>query len=88
VAEFQGLIALRTAPEFLKVKELAINEYTAFDCGWINVEDSGGFFGAWVDGRSVYKISDNRGTARFLNVTVQGPRPTAAYGPNANDRGA
>ena len=38
---------------------------------------------AWVDGHSVYKISGNRGTARFLNFTVQGPRSAAAYGPNA-----
>jgi Protein of unknown function (DUF1214) len=30
---------------------------------------------AWIDGESIYKISGNRGTARFLNVTVQGPRP-------------
>jgi hypothetical protein len=30
---------------------------------------------AWIDGSSVYKISGNRGTARFLNFTVQGPRP-------------
>jgi hypothetical protein len=30
---------------------------------------------SWIDGRSVYKISGNRGTARFLNFTVQGPRP-------------
>lgn len=30
---------------------------------------------AWIDGASVYKISGNRGTARFLNFTVQGPRP-------------
>src|SRR6266850_6925330 len=30
---------------------------------------------AWIDGGSVYKISGNRGTARFLNFTVQGPRP-------------
>jgi hypothetical protein len=30
---------------------------------------------AWIDGRSVYKITGNRGTARFLNFTVQGPRP-------------
>jgi hypothetical protein len=30
---------------------------------------------AWIDGDSVYKISGNRGTARFLNFTVQGPRP-------------
>jgi hypothetical protein len=29
---------------------------------------------AWIDGESVYKISGNRGTARFLNFTVQGPR--------------
>jgi hypothetical protein len=30
---------------------------------------------AWIDGASVYRISGNRGTARFLNITVQGPRP-------------
>jgi hypothetical protein len=30
---------------------------------------------AWIDGESVYRISGNKGTARFLNVTVQGPRP-------------
>jgi hypothetical protein len=29
----------------------------------------------WIDGQTVYKISGNRGTARFLNFTVQGPRP-------------
>src|SRR4030095_6575223 len=32
---------------------------------------------AWIDGNSVYKISGNRGTARFLNFAVQGPRPTS-----------
>jgi hypothetical protein len=30
---------------------------------------------AWIDGQSVYKITGNKGTARFLNFTVQGPRP-------------
>jgi len=30
---------------------------------------------AWIDGQSVYRISGNRGTARFINFTVQGPRP-------------
>lgn len=30
---------------------------------------------AWIDGQSVYRITGNRGTARFLNFTVQGPRP-------------
>ena len=30
---------------------------------------------AWIHGESVYRISGNRGTARFLNFTVQGPRP-------------
>jgi len=30
---------------------------------------------AWIDGDSIYKISGNKGTARFLNFTVQGPRP-------------
>jgi hypothetical protein len=35
---------------------------------------------AWIDGESVYKISGNRGTARFLNFTVQGPRPESQPG--------
>jgi hypothetical protein len=30
---------------------------------------------AWIDGRSAYKITGDRGTCRFLNFTVQGPRP-------------
>lgn len=30
---------------------------------------------AWIDGESVYRISGNKGTARFLNFTVQGQRP-------------
>jgi Protein of unknown function (DUF1214) len=30
---------------------------------------------AWIDGDSVYKVCGDRGTARFLNFTVQGPRP-------------
>jgi hypothetical protein len=34
---------------------------------------------AWVDGNSVYRISGNRGTARFLNFVVHGPRTPAAY---------
>lgn len=37
---------------------------------------------AWIDGESVYKISGNRGTARFLNFTVQGPRPEKQPGTN------
>jgi hypothetical protein len=35
---------------------------------------------AWIDGESVYKISGKKGTARFWNVTVQGPRSNTAYG--------
>jgi hypothetical protein len=30
---------------------------------------------AWIDGRHVYRIAGNTGSARFLNFTVQGPRP-------------
>jgi hypothetical protein len=30
---------------------------------------------AWIDGQSTYRISGNRGTAPFFNITVQGPRP-------------
>lgn len=29
---------------------------------------------AWIDGESTYRVVGNRGTARFLNITVQGPR--------------
>ena len=29
---------------------------------------------AWIDGQSTYRITGNRGSARFFNVTVQGPR--------------
>ncbi|MCV7370053.1 hypothetical protein CRI77_12675 [Mycolicibacterium duvalii] len=30
---------------------------------------------AWIDGQSHYRIVGKRGTAPFLNITVQGPRP-------------
>lgn len=30
---------------------------------------------AWIDGHSVYRLSGQRGSARFLNFTVQGLRP-------------
>lgn len=30
---------------------------------------------AWVDGASTYRITGERGTAPFFNITVQGPRP-------------
>lgn len=30
---------------------------------------------AWIDGQSTYRITGNRGSARFFNITVQGPRP-------------
>ena len=30
---------------------------------------------AWIDGESQYRISGNRGSARFFNIAVQGPRP-------------
>ncbi len=30
---------------------------------------------AWIDGHSTYRLTGTRGTARFFNVTVQGPRP-------------
>ncbi|MBW8783215.1 MAG: DUF1214 domain-containing protein [Novosphingobium sp.] len=32
---------------------------------------------AWIDGRHAYRISGRRGSARFFNVTVQGPKPAA-----------
>jgi len=30
---------------------------------------------AWIDGEAVYRLAGKRGTMRFLNFTVQGPRP-------------
>lgn len=30
---------------------------------------------AWIDGASTYRITGERGTAPFFNITVQGPRP-------------
>lgn len=30
---------------------------------------------AWIDGETVYRVSGQRGSSRFLNFTVQGPRP-------------
>jgi hypothetical protein len=35
---------------------------------------------AWIDGNHTYKIAGKRGTARWLNVTVQGPRPETIPG--------
>jgi len=35
---------------------------------------------AWIDGHNVYRISGNTGSARFLNFTVQGPRPETQPG--------
>ncbi|KRE34776.1 hypothetical protein ASG82_00775 [Mycobacterium sp. Soil538] len=31
---------------------------------------------AWIEGESVYRIIGERGTSRFFNITVQGPRPS------------
>ena len=38
------------------------------DCGDFTYQQ------AWIDGRSTYRLTGTRGTARFFNVTVQGPR--------------
>lgn len=35
---------------------------------------------AWIDGDHAYRISGTRGTARWLNITVQGPRPETIPG--------
>jgi hypothetical protein len=37
---------------------------------------------AWVDGESRYRITGNKGTAKFLNITVQGARPGKMAGGN------
>ncbi|NGY04011.1 DUF1214 domain-containing protein [Solimonas terrae] len=37
---------------------------------------------AWIDGESVYRLHGRKGTARFLNFTVQGPRPAMQPGTN------
>jgi hypothetical protein len=33
---------------------------------------------AWIDGTETYRITGNRGAARFFNITVQGPRGSGA----------
>ena len=35
---------------------------------------------AWIDGQHSYKIRGKRGSARFFNLTVQGPRPKTVPG--------
>jgi hypothetical protein len=35
---------------------------------------------AWIDGAHAYRIRGTKGTARFLNITVQGPRPETQPG--------
>ena len=35
---------------------------------------------AWIDGTCAYRITGDRGTCRFLNFTVQGPRPETQPG--------
>ena len=35
---------------------------------------------AWISGEHVYRLSGRRGTARWLNITVQGPRPETIPG--------
>ena len=35
---------------------------------------------AWIDGNHAYRITGTRGTSRWLNVTVQGPRPETIPG--------
>ena len=38
---------------------------------------------AWIDGTHSYRITGRRGTARWLNLTVQGPRPATIPGTEA-----
>jgi hypothetical protein len=38
------------------------------DCGDFTYQQ------AWIDGRSTYRVTGSRGTARFFNITVQGRR--------------
>lgn len=35
---------------------------------------------AWIDGAHTYRLTGTRGTARWLNITVQGPRPETIPG--------
>ncbi|MCV7172787.1 DUF1214 domain-containing protein [Mycobacterium manitobense] len=35
---------------------------------------------AWIDGAHTYRLTGTRGTARWLNITVQGPRPQTIPG--------
>ena len=38
---------------------------------------------AWIDGARAYRIHGTKGTARFFNLTVQGPRPATIPGTEA-----
>src|SRR3546814_5016698 len=35
---------------------------------------------AWISGAHIYSLTGKRGNARWLNVTVQGPRPETKIG--------
>ncbi|GAB7551921.1 hypothetical protein NRB_14220 [Novosphingobium sp. 11B] len=35
---------------------------------------------AWIDGNRTYRLTGRKGTARWLNITVQGPRPETIPG--------
>jgi hypothetical protein len=35
---------------------------------------------AWIDGATAYRVAGSRGSSRFLNFTVQGPRPEKILG--------
>lgn len=35
---------------------------------------------AWIDGAHTYRVTGKRGTAKWLNITVQGPRPATIPG--------
>ena len=51
---------------------VTVNEVTG---GVSGVTGAVAYLQAWIDGASTYRIAGNRGTARFINFTVQGPRP-------------
>lgn len=38
------------------------------------------YYSAWIDDKSVYRITGNTGTARMSNIGVQGARDLSAYG--------
>jgi Protein of unknown function (DUF1214) len=65
----------------LETKDTAYPSFHAF-CGPTRKLGSDNadavYLQAWIDGRSVYRVTGTKGSARFWNMTIQGARPESA----------